>query len=67
MNGDSSLDVLDVVQLVNIILFGIEQEQVYMFSLEDINVNSEYYGNNIGPDTFINQNNVSCYYFGKAG
>ena len=67
LNQDGSLDVLDVVQLVNIILFGIDEDPVYMFSLEDINVNSDYFGTSVGPDTFISQNNVSCYYFGKAG
>ena len=67
MNQDGTVSVLDVVQLVNIILYGAEEEPVYMFSLEDININSSYYGENIGPDTFISENNVSCYYFGKAG
>ena len=67
LNQDGNISVLDVVQLVNIILYGVEEESIYIFSLEDINVNSSYYGENVGPDTFISQNNVSCYYFGKAG
>ena len=37
----------------------------YDYSLEDINPNSEYYGNYIGPETF--REDVSLYYFGKAG
>jgi len=40
---------------------------VYDWSLEDINENSEYYSQFIGPSTFINSNQVSVYYFGKAG
>ena len=42
-------------------------EPVYDWSLEDINVNSEYFSQNIGPSTFINNEHVSVYYFGKAG
>ena len=37
------------------------------FSLEDINPNSEYYAQDIGPSTFIDNDFVSVYYFGKAG
>jgi hypothetical protein len=35
------------------------------FMAEDINPNSEYFGQMIGPDTFTGD--ISCYYFGKAG
>ena len=42
-------------------------EIVYDWSLEDLNENSEYYTEFIGPLTFINSNQVSVYYFGKAG
>ena len=42
-------------------------EPVYDWALEDINPNSEYYTQNIGPSTFVNDNLVSVYYFGKAG
>ena len=42
-------------------------EQVYDWSLEDINSNSEYYAQHIGPSTFFDSDNVSVYYFGKAG
>ena len=47
---------------------GIPDDQlVYDWSLEDINENSEYYSDFIGPSTFINSDQVSVYYFGKAG
>ena len=42
-------------------------EPVYDWSLEDINSNSEYFTQNIGPSMFIEQDFVSVYYFGKAG
>jgi len=42
-------------------------ELVYDWSLEDLNINSEYFGEDIGPSTFINNQQVSVYYFGKAG
>ena len=42
-------------------------EPVYDWSLEDINSNSEYFTQNIGPGTFIESEYVSVYYFGKAG
>tara|TARA_B100000700_G_C14982194_1_gene826974 strand:- start:531 stop:1430 length:900 start_codon:yes stop_codon:yes gene_type:complete len=44
-----------------------EDELVYDWALEDLNINSEYFGQNIGPSTFINNQQVSVYYFGKAG
>ena len=42
-------------------------EPVYDWALEDINPNSEYYTQDIGPSTFIDNEFVSVYYFGKAG
>ena len=42
-------------------------EPVYDWALEDINPNSEYYTQDIGPSTFIDNDYVSVYYFGKAG
>ena len=58
------VNILDIVQMVNHILSGGVQ---YMpkFMAEDINPNSEYFGQMIGPDTFTGD--ISCYYFGKAG
>jgi len=63
-NQDGDVNILDIVQVVNHILSGGTQ---YMptFTSEDINPNSEYYGQMIGPDTFTGD--ISCYYFGKAG
>jgi len=63
-NQDSDVNILDIVQTVNHILSGGSQ---YMptFTSEDINPNSEYYGQIIGPDTFTGD--IYCYYFGKAG
>ena len=46
-------------------------ETVYDWALEDINPNSEYYfpdyGETIGPSTYMENQHVSVYYFGKAG
>tara|TARA_B110000196_G_scaffold212959_1_gene182731 strand:- start:642 stop:1517 length:876 start_codon:yes stop_codon:yes gene_type:complete len=63
-NQDDVVNILDIVQMVNHILSGGVQ---YMpkFMAEDINPNSEYFGQMIGPDTFTGD--ISCYYFGKAG
>jgi hypothetical protein len=63
-NEDEVVNILDVVQTVNYILAGGIQ---YMpkFMAEDINPNSQHYGEYIGPDTFTGD--ISCYYFGKAG
>ena len=63
-NGDGRIDVLDVVQIVNFILSGGIQNMPKFLS-EDINPNSEFYGQYIGPDTF--SGDISVYYFGKAG
>ncbi len=42
-------------------------EIVYDWNLQDINENSDYFMQSIGPSTFIEQDFVSLYYFGKAG
>ena len=63
LNGDMSTDILDIVILVELVLEG--PELMPDFSLIDINQNSEYYGEVIGPSFFTGQ--VSGYYFGKAG
>jgi len=64
-NQDDTVNILDVVSIVNLILFGTTSELMSEFSLEDINANSDYYGEYIGPETF--RGDVSLYYFGKAG
>ena len=56
---------LDIVALVNIVLTGPPTEQLPTWDYVDMNVNSEYFDQLIGPDTF--NGNVSLYYFGKAG
>ena len=63
-NQDGDVNILDIVQIVNHILSG---GTPYMptFTSEDINPNSEYYGQIIGPETFTGD--ISCYYFGKGG
>ena len=65
INGDGVNNVLDIVVLVNIILNGPSYEQLPTWDYVDINTNSDYFGQLIGPDTF--NGNVSLYYFGKAG
>ena len=64
-NQDDTVNVLDVVSIVNLILFGTVADPMSGFSLEDINPGSDYYGDYIGPDTF--REDISLYYFGKAG
>ena len=59
------MNVLDVVSIVNLILFGNPADPMPGFSLEDINPGSDYYGDYIGPEDF--REDVSLYYFGKAG
>jgi len=65
INGDGVNNVLDIVGLVNIILIGPPSVQLPTWDYFDINTNSDYFGQLIGPDTF--NGNVSLYYFGKAG
>ena len=65
INGDGMNNVLDIVGMVNIILDGPPTEQLPVWAYEDINMNSDYFGEMIGPETF--DGNVSLYYFGKAG
>ena len=65
LNNDGFINVLDIVGLVNTILTGTNSEQLPLWDYVDINSNSNYFGQLIGPETFIG--NVSVYYFGKAG
>jgi len=65
INGDGMNNVLDIVGMINIILDGPPSEQLPVWAYEDINMNSDYFGAMIGPETF--NGNVSLYYFGKAG
>ena len=59
------LIVLDIVGLVNFILTDSPSIQLPTWDYVDINSNSDYFGQLIGPETF--NGNVSLYYFGKAG
>ena len=65
INSDGLNNVLDIVGLVNIILNGPSYEQLPTWDYFDINTNSDYFSQLIGPDTF--NGDVSLYYFGKAG
>jgi len=65
INSDGVNNVLDIVGLINIILIGPPSVQLPTWDYFDINTNSDYFGQLIGPDTF--NGNVSLYYFGKAG
>ena len=65
INGDGLINVLDIVMLVNNILTGQSHEQLPAWDYVDINTNSDYFGQIIGPETF--NGNVSLYYFGKGG
>ena len=64
MNDDGTINILDIVQLVNYILFP-SMISLPEFLLEDINPNSEFFGQMIGPETYTG--NVIAFYFGKAG
>ena len=63
LNSDATIDVVDLVQLINLILT--DPHANPDFILEDINPASEYFGQSIGPSFFEGQ--VSGYYFGKQG
>ena len=65
INGDGINNVLDIVGLVNNIITDSPFEPLPTWDYIDINTNSEYFGQLIGPDTFSDR--VSLYYFGKAG
>ena len=65
INSDGVCNVLDIVELVNIILNESPVVQLPTWDYVDINTNSNYFGQLIGPDTFYG--NVALYYFGKAG
>ena len=58
-NEDNSVDILDIVQIVNYVLSSSSQF-LPNFTVEDINPASEYFGQVIGPETF--SGDISCYY-----
>ena len=65
INGDGVNNVLDIVELMNIVLTGPPSIQPPTWDYVDINTNSDYFDQLIGPNSFAG--NVSLYYFGKAG
>ena len=65
INGDGLVNVLDIVTLVNLILNGAPAVQLPTWEYVDLNMNSPYFGEVIGPNTFANE--ISIFYFGKAG
>ena len=60
---DGGINILDVVAMINLILNG--PEQVTDFLYEDINVNTDTFGQMVGPPIY--EGMISGYYFGKAG
>ena len=65
INGDGTNNVLDIVGLVQIVLNGEPAIQLSTWEYIDINSNSNYSNQLIGPDQFLG--NVTLFYFGKAG
>ena len=64
LTQDGGVNILDVVAMINIILND-GPELVTDFLYEDINVNSETFGQLVGPPIY--QGMITGYYFGKAG
>ena len=64
LTQDGGVNILDVVAMINIILDD-GPELVTDFLYEDINVNSETFGQLVGPPIY--QGMIAGYYFGKAG
>ena len=63
LTQDSVVNILDVIAMMNMIITS--PEVVSDFLYEDINVNSETFGELVGPPIY--EGMISCYYFGKAG
>ena len=60
---DGGVNILDVIAMMNIITN--PPTVVSDFMYEDINVNSDTFGELVGPPLY--EGMISCYYFGKAG
>ena len=60
---DGGVNILDVIAMMNIITN--PPTTVSDFMYEDINVNSDTFGELVGPPLY--EGMISCYYFGKAG
>ena len=63
LTQDDVVNILDVIAMMNMIIT--PPEVVSDFLYEDINVNSESFGELVGPPIY--EGMISCYYFGKAG
>ena len=64
LNQDGGINILDVVALINTILYD-GTNFVTEFLYEDLNVNTETFGQLVGPPIY--QGMITGYYFGKAG
>ena len=64
LTQDGGINILDIVALMSIIT-GANTEPVSDFLYEDINSNSETFGEDVGPPIY--EGEISAYYFGKAG
>ena len=64
LTQDGGINILDIVALMSIIT-GANTEPVSDFLYEDINTNSETFGEDVGPPIY--EGDISAYYFGKAG
>jgi len=60
---DGGVNILDVIAMISLITN--PPEVVSDFMYEDLNVNSETFGELVGPPIY--EGMISCYYFGKAG
>ena len=63
LTQDGGVNILDVIAMMNIITN--PPIAVTDFMYEDINVNSDTFGELVGPPLY--EGMISCYYFGKAG
>ena len=64
LTQDGGINILDIVALMSIITEA-NTEPVSDFLYEDINSNSETFGEDVGPPIY--EGEISAYYFGKAG
>ena len=64
LTQDGGINILDVVAMINVILYD-GSNFVTDFLYEDLNVNTETFGELVGPPIY--EGMISGYYFGKAG
>ena len=63
LTQDGVVNILDVIAMMSMITTPLEVVSDFLY--EDINVNSETFGELVGPPIY--EGMISCYYFGKAG